>query len=220
MGNYDEFALEYADKTASMEQELRKHFYSLLPDLKGKTLLDVGCGSGHDAEYYVNKGAKVSGIDISENEIELAKKKTNGNFIVGNMNNLHYENNSFDVVTSFYALQTSDDVPKALSEMIRVAKPNARIVIVTKHPTRNLLESYVNDKNLDYYAKRKVTSYIFNKSIKLSEPGHTMMDYLSASVLDKSKLEVFEEHTDFPASEQVVPGLIYPTLMILKYRKQ
>jgi hypothetical protein len=46
-----------------------------------------------------------------------------------------------------------------------------------------------------------------------------MMDYLAPSVLRSASLELFEERTDFPASDQVIAGLTYPTYMILKYRK-
>lgn len=221
MGNYNNFAQEYAEKTEAMERDIRRQFYTLIPKpLNSKILLDIGCGSGYDAEYFAKDGAKVSGIDISEKEIQMAKKRECGNFIVGDMNCLPYKSNHFEVVTSFYALQTSNNVPEALREMIRVAKPGATIIIATKHPFRNLLEGHINDGNSDYYAKRNVTSHIFNKTITLLEPGHTMMEYLHPSILSKATLELFEEYTDFPASEQVIPRMNYPTLMIFKYVKK
>ncbi|MFA6460947.1 MAG: class I SAM-dependent methyltransferase [Candidatus Woesearchaeota archaeon] len=221
MGNYNRFAEEYARQTEEIEQETRKHFYSLIPNsLESKLLLDVGCGSGHDAEYYTRRGAKVSGIDLSKREIEMANRRGCGIFVVGSMDDLPYNSNSFDIVTSVYALQASNDVPKALGEMVRVAKPGAAILIVTKHPFRNLIEGHVNDQNSDYYAKREVTSRIFNQTITLSEPGHTMMEYFHPSILSKATLELFEEHTDFPASEQVILGMKYPTFMILKFLKK
>ena len=221
MGDYNKFAEKYAEQTEAMETEVRKHFYSLIPgSLESKLLLDVGCGSGQDAEYYTQNKAKVHGIDRSEKEIDMASEKNCGTFTVGNMNALPYVSNYFDIVTSVYALQASDNVSEAIEEMVRVAKPGATILIATKHPFRNLLESHVNDGNSDYYAKRNVTSYIFNRTIKLSEPGHTMMEYLNPSTLSKASLELFEEHTDFPASEQVMPGMNYPTYMILKYVKK
>lgn len=219
MGNYNEFAQTYKEQTELSEKETREHTRSLLPNLKGMVLLDVGCGSGQDVPYYVSQGADAYGIDISEEEIKIAKEFGIGNFVVGSMNALPYKSNSFDVVTSVYALQASDDVPQAMSEMVRVLKPGGTLLILTKHPFRNLLESHVNDGNSHYYEKRMVTSYIFERSIKLSEPGHTMMDYLSPDVLSRAKLDLFEEHTDFPASEQVISRLIYPTYMIMRFTK-
>jgi ubiquinone/menaquinone biosynthesis C-methylase UbiE len=219
MGNYNQFAQEYAQGTEELEEAIRQHFYALLPELQGKAILDVGCGSGHDAVYYAAQGAKVYGTDISEQEITMAQEKASGIFVHGPMENLPFEAGMFDIVTSFYAIQHTEDVPKTLLEMLRVAKPGGIVMILAKHPFRNLLESRINDGNSDYYAKRLVTSYIFSRSIKLTEQGHTMMDYLDPAVLQAARLELLEEMTDFPASEQVIVGLIYPTCMIIKYRK-
>jgi ubiquinone/menaquinone biosynthesis C-methylase UbiE len=220
MGDYNKFAKEYEQLTEKLEKQTRKHTYSLITtSLKGKKLLDVGCGSGCDAMYYSKKGADVFGIDISEKEIEIIKKKVKGEFTVGNMNKLSYQDNTFDIVTSTYAIQASENVTKSINEMIRVAKKGAEILIVAKHPFRNLLEGNVNDKKKDYFKQTKVTSFIFNRKIKLIEPSHTMTDYLHKSILQKANLEIFEEHNDFPASEQVIKELIYPTFMILRFRK-
>ncbi len=220
MTNYNEFAEKYAKGSADLEREMKSHFYSLLPDsLAGKQLLDVGCGSGQDAAAYAENGAKVYGIDVSEKQIALAKDRECGSFSVGSMNELPYEANTFDIITSYYALQASDRVPEALNEMVRVTKSKGLLLILAKHPVTQLLESYINDKNGDYFAKRDVTSYIFNRSIKLSEPGHTLMEYFHAQLLKNTRIELFEEHTDFPASEQVIADVVYPTCMIIKYRK-
>lgn len=220
MSEYDQFAQAYAEGTEDLEGKTRIHFYSLLTQLKEKIILDVGCGSGHDAQYYASKGANVHGLDISQKEIEMAQKRNCGVFTRAPMEDIPYDTNTFDIVTSFYAIQHTESMTRTISEMIRVAKAGGSILILAKHPFRNLLESHVNDGNSDYYLKRNVTSYIFNKTIKLTEQGHTMMDYLNPSVLSMADLEFFEEHTDFPASDQVIPGLIYPTYMILKYRKR
>jgi ubiquinone/menaquinone biosynthesis C-methylase UbiE len=219
MGNYDQFAPEYAQGTEELEEATRRHFYSLLPDLKGKAILDVGCGSGHDAACYAAEGAVVYGADISEKELAMAREKVAGVFVQAPMEKLPFDAEMFDIVTSFYAIQHTENVPETLLEMLRVAKSGGIIQVLAKHPFRNLLESHVNDGNSDYYAKRQVTSYIFNRSIKLTEQGHTMRDYLAPAVLQAARLELLDEMTDFPASEQVIPGLIYPTCMVLRYRK-
>lgn len=49
----------------------------LLPDLKGKTVLDLGCGYGHNCIDFVKRGAdKVVGIDISEKMLSVAEKES------------------------------------------------------------------------------------------------------------------------------------------------
>jgi ubiquinone/menaquinone biosynthesis C-methylase UbiE len=218
---YNKFAREYEKLTEEMEEETRDNYYSLISvNLRDKKLLDVGCGDGGDFIYYSKKGAKIFGLDISKEQIRLAKEKTSGKFIVGNMEEIPYPDNFFDVVTSKYALQSSKDVRKALEEMVRVAKKGAEILILTKHPFRNFLEGHINNGKKNYFQQSKVDSYIFNRKIKLTEPSHTMEEYISPFLLEKASLEKLEEHSDFPASEQVIKGLTYPTYMILKYKKK
>ncbi|MFH1802949.1 MAG: class I SAM-dependent methyltransferase [archaeon] len=221
MGDYNQFAEEYAERTAELEKQTREHFRSLLPDVRGRNLLDVGCGSGEDAVYYETQGAKVCGIDISGKEIEMARNRVPaGEFHVGGMENLPYGSGKFDIVTSVYALQASHDVPGSLGEMVRVARPGGLILVLAKHPTRNLIEGWQNDGRKDYFGGGIVTSHIFNGTITLHEPGHTIQEYLNPGLLRGACLEVFEEHVDFPASEQVIPGLRYPTYFIMGLRKK
>jgi ubiquinone/menaquinone biosynthesis C-methylase UbiE len=63
MGNYDQFAQDYAQGIEELEESTRQRFYSLLPALQGAVLLDVGCGSGHDAAFYAAAGAAAHGAD-------------------------------------------------------------------------------------------------------------------------------------------------------------
>jgi ubiquinone/menaquinone biosynthesis C-methylase UbiE len=220
MTEYNKFAKTYEEETINIEEETRNSFYGLFPDLNGKRLLDVGCGPGVDALHYKKQGAYVDGIDISDEEIEIARKKDCGNFLVGNMECLPYKAETFDIVTSFYALQASE-VRKSLLEMLRVTKEGGEIILLTKHPFRNFLEKKVNGNDIaNYFRLGKVVSYIFNRKIKLTEPGHTMQDYLPEDILKQASLEHFSEHSDFPASENVLPGSNYPTYVMLKFRKK
>jgi len=220
MTGYNPIAQKYADLTEKMEIKSRKQFHDILPEtLQDLLVLDVGCGSGQNSEYYVHQGAKVHGIDLSTKEIEMASEKLPGKYIVGDMKNLPFEENTYDAVMSYYALQASDNVPKSLQEMIRVVKPGSLITIITKHPLRQLLESHAHGNGSNYFEKRMVTSYIFDKKIKLSEPSHTLEEYFGPEILSKASLELFEEHNDYPASDQVL-DMTYPTFIILQYKKK
>ena len=219
MGNYNNFANEYKVLTEELENKTRKNSYTILGNLKNKNMLDVGCGSGCDLKYYIDCGATVSGIDISNKEIEIVKRELTGTFLVADMLTLPFKDNSFHITTSTYAIQAAENVKKVILEMIRVTKSGGDIFILSKHPFRTLLEGYINDDKMNYFEKGDVTSYIFNREIKLTEPSHTLQEYFDTEILSKSNLVLFEEHCDFPASEQIIDGVTYPTYMILKFKK-
>ncbi|MDE5996356.1 MAG: class I SAM-dependent methyltransferase, partial [Eubacterium sp.] len=77
---------------------------NLLPNLKNKLVLDLGCGFGDNCKNFINKGAKsVVGIDISQNMLELAKAKNSDcNIDYKNMplENLSDLNGKFDFIYS------------------------------------------------------------------------------------------------------------------------
>ena len=109
-----------------------------LAELNGnEKILDVGCGTGilacEIAEKY--KDISISGIDISENLINLAKRKTSKNdynidFRVGSVLELPYKQNIFDVVFTsimFHQLDVGEK-RKAVQEIYRVLKSNGRYI--------------------------------------------------------------------------------------------
>src|SRR3989338_7130045 len=76
---YDLFAETYHAYRTSKTNFFNKHVdmpavLSLLPNLKGKCVIDIGCGSGEYAAEFVRRGARVFGIDISKMLVEIAKK--------------------------------------------------------------------------------------------------------------------------------------------------
>jgi len=105
-----------------------------LAELSGtEKILDVGCGTGtlacEIAKKY--KDTSISGIDISENLINLAKRKASKNgynidFRVGSALKLPYEDNTFDVVLTTIVFHQMDinEKRKAVQEIYRVLKTN------------------------------------------------------------------------------------------------
>lgn len=77
---------------------------NILP--KGSTILDIGCGAGVPIDSYLtSKGYKVTGIDISEKQIELARKNVpQAEFELKDMSLLKDQEYSIDAVVSFYAI--------------------------------------------------------------------------------------------------------------------
>jgi SAM-dependent methyltransferase len=96
----------------------------------GTKLLDVGCGPGLAAQLAAQHGAQVAGLDAAEASLEIARERTpQGDFRAGEMENLPWPDNTFDVVTGFNAFQYAADVVNALREARRVARPGGRVVM-------------------------------------------------------------------------------------------
>src|SRR5436305_4803923 len=80
-------------------------------------LLDIGCGSGYAAQMASERGASVTGIDITPELIEIARERLPGaNFIVGAMDDLPFENQSFDAAVGFNSFQFAAQPTQAVRE--------------------------------------------------------------------------------------------------------
>jgi SAM-dependent methyltransferase len=109
----------------------------------GERVLDVGCGAGTCLELVAHRGAEAYGIDASEELIELARDRIpSADLRVGEMEDLPYGRDSFDLVTGFNSFFFANDFVAALREAARVAMPEAPVVIQVWGPhDRNDLEA-------------------------------------------------------------------------------
>ncbi len=112
----------------------------LLGDVRGKDILEIGCGGGQNSIVLSKWGARSVGLDISEKQIEYARKlaKEHGTrvqFHLGNMQNLSlFREESFDAVLSSHAISYADDVLAVFREVFRVLRKRGLFVFATSHP--------------------------------------------------------------------------------------
>jgi SAM-dependent methyltransferase len=96
----------------------------------GVRVLEVACGSGVFLRAAADRGAAVTGIDSSEQLVELARARVpEAELAVGDLQELPYGDDAFDVVAGFNAFFFADDMVAALREAGRVAKPGGEVVI-------------------------------------------------------------------------------------------
>lgn len=121
------------------EHRYRTHLH--IPELvkfnqyKGKKILEIGCGVGTDLRQFARGGGETVGIDLSKNSIKLANQGFKesgyqGNFMVGDGENLGFKDHSFDLVYSFGVLHHTPNTQKAIDEIYRVLKPNGEAIIM------------------------------------------------------------------------------------------
>jgi SAM-dependent methyltransferase len=96
----------------------------------GWRVLDIGCGAGAFLRLVAEGGAESHGLDASEPLITFARERLPGaDLRVGEMEDLPWEEDSFDLVTGFNSFFFANDMVAALREAGRVAKPGAPVVI-------------------------------------------------------------------------------------------
>jgi ubiquinone/menaquinone biosynthesis C-methylase UbiE len=99
---------------------------------QGATYCDVGCGAGMATQIAALRGAHVSGLDASESLLSIARARVpEGDFRLGEMEELPYPGGTFDLVTGFNAFQYAASPAVALAEAKRVARPGGQVVVVT-----------------------------------------------------------------------------------------
>jgi demethylmenaquinone methyltransferase / 2-methoxy-6-polyprenyl-1,4-benzoquinol methylase len=102
----------------------------------GDRALDLCCGTGDIAFALARAGADVTGLDFSAQMLEVAQHKNskakiqNIKFQQGDAEQLPFPDNSFDAVTMGYGLRNLSSWEAGVREMIRVAKPGGRIVVL------------------------------------------------------------------------------------------
>jgi ubiquinone/menaquinone biosynthesis C-methylase UbiE len=138
----------------------------LIGDVKGKRLLDAGCGFGAYSLYCARQGAMVTGVDISELMIETAKKEAaredlDIDFRVLDVTNLEgISSETFDMAISSVAI--SFGMPTFFKEMSRVLKKGGILCYSEVHPILGAGHNETRDDNevyvIDSYFKRGVRS--------------------------------------------------------------
>jgi SAM-dependent methyltransferase len=94
------------------------------------SLLDVGCGAGMFCALAAERGARVAGVDAAEGMIGIARERTpTGDLRVGEIEDLPWEDGTFEVVTGFNAFQFAGAPANALREARRVVSPGDKVVV-------------------------------------------------------------------------------------------
>jgi len=124
-GNYDE-KLEYLN---SFEKRKLDDF---LKDINGKKILDIGCGTGRIIQDLLDKGADITGVDVSTEMLKIAEKKfPNSNFVEADIRELPFKDNTFDIVICTFVIVHLKQVELegAFDEVYRILKPGGSFIL-------------------------------------------------------------------------------------------
>lgn len=171
MSEYDAFAQDFDQTRQKNWPEFDTHILPLLK--KGDRILDIGCGNGRLRKFIsqeVIRPGEYFAIDLSKELIEIARKDyKQDHFFVGNMTDLPFGADNFEVVTliaSFHHLLTKKDQKKCLDHIYRVLKPGGVVCFTNwklpkKYFWTNILRGRFKNWNIPFGKEKHPRTYRF-----------------------------------------------------------
>jgi ubiquinone/menaquinone biosynthesis C-methylase UbiE len=151
---------------------------------KGQRVLDLACGQGVFSRYLLAKGMQVEGLDVSEEFLQLARKRSKPSiqFHLADAREADtFKESHFDAVACLLALQNMEEIGPTFKNVARWLKPDGRFVMVVTHPCfripRQTHWGWDEEKKIEY---RRVDRYASDLSIPIITPplagskGHTV----------------------------------------------
>jgi len=146
---------------------------SLLPSVRGKRVLDAGCGPGVYAQILLNRGARVVGIDISPRMLLLARERV-GDKVEFHLADLtkpmkFLKDSSFSIVISPLVIPYVRDLSRLFKEFYRVLKNPGILVFSDGHPFWDYLL---------FKRKRKAKNYFKTEVVGMTWRGFGIPVYI------------------------------------------
>ncbi len=151
---------EFFEEVEAIRYRYHYHIPPLLEKIRSvcsenSRLLEVGCGMGTDLLQLARKGINVTGVDLTEAGIKLAKKRfemygLEADLRTADAENLPFNDEEFEVVYSFGVLHHTPDTKRAILETYRVLKKNGRAYVMLYYrPSLNYLVHWITGVPFD-----------------------------------------------------------------------
>ena len=178
-------------------------------------ILDIGCGGGMNINRMAQSAKKVYGVDYSIESVNLSKE-VNQDLIregrvevhEGNVMDLPFEDNSFDIVTAFETVYFWPDIVKSSGEVKRVLKPGGMFLIGCEANGTNNLAMKFFDKVIDmtFYEDNDLVGFLksndFNEITVYLRDGKNKEEVIKT--MDGKEKKVKDDYDNFSISDRFV----------------
>ncbi|MDO8528463.1 MAG: methyltransferase domain-containing protein [Nanoarchaeota archaeon] len=235
---YNKFAEQYHKDLLNSETNFWHKFVekpammSLLKgNIKNKEVLDLGCGSGIFTKRLSSMGVDITGLDLSESLINIARRENPKiKFYVGNAKKTPFKKIQFDVITSSLMVHYVKDLNALFKEVSRILKKRGLFIFSMHHPVMEVTERLkINGKKskiiqFNKYFHNNKYEWTLHKSANLISYHHTFENIVN-SLNDSGFVVERLLETRAPKSSEKINKKVYdrtnmrPSFLVIKARK-
>ncbi|MFF2554212.1 class I SAM-dependent methyltransferase [Nocardia sp. NPDC058058] len=213
VSDYDSIAEGY---TAENETSLLNAYYErpamleLAGNVRGRRILDAGCGSGPLSAKLRDRGAIVSGIDASAAMVELARQRLGSDadlWIANLAEPLPFPDAAFDDVVASLVLHYLRDWGPALAELRRVLTPGGRLIISVEHPFAIFIGQREAGNKTNYFDTRsRVEEWTMGgQTAQLTFWDRPLHEMTAAFIAAGFRIDTISEPPAVPAARDLFP---------------
>ncbi|HWO97409.1 MAG TPA: class I SAM-dependent methyltransferase [Bacillus sp. (in: firmicutes)] len=207
----------------------------LLPELRNKSVLDLGCGFGWHCRYAREQQARsVMGVDISEKMLQKAREMTNDSlisYIKMPIEDINFSDSQFDVVISSLAFHYIKSFEAICKKVYDCMKPGGSFVFSVEHPiftSRNEQDWYYDDKGnrlhwaVDNYQSEglRETTFLTENVIKYHRTFSTYInDLINAGFIVRTVKEPIPSEEMLKSIPEMKDELRRPMFLIISAEK-
>ncbi|MDQ3803630.1 MAG: class I SAM-dependent methyltransferase [Acidobacteriota bacterium] len=164
---------------------------ALAGDVRGRRVLDVGCGPGRHAEKLLDAGADLTGIDISEGMLAAARQRCGGRgrFLRADFTRAKFDPGSFDLITASLCLMYARSLRPVFRRFGSWLAPGGRLVFSIYHPVR----FFQKVPDFNFAERRKVWIHLAGCDVTVWNYYHPLGDYFDALLAHGFELQRFVE---------------------------
>ena len=159
--------------------------YNLLADQQFDHILELGCGTGKNTQFFVQIGRNVHALDFSQGMIEKAKEKVRADNVRFSMADLTKqwpcEDNAYDLISCNLVLEHIPDLAHIFSEAARVLRSGGKFLINELHPFKQ-------------YQGTKARFERADETIEVDVFVHHISDFTNAALKNEFKVGHFNEY--------------------------